>query len=85
MIFMVVFQHKRLTVKEVFCGLVAVAGVVLVVTGGSFKTSTSQVSAFGPVSDLESQVLLCSVASKFIARVGSGLATSWALCLPALL
>lgn len=37
MIFMVVFQHKRLTVKEVFCGLVAVAGVVLVVTGGSFK------------------------------------------------
>ena len=28
MIFMVVFQHKRLTVKEVFCGLVAVASKI---------------------------------------------------------
>lgn len=69
MIFMVVFQHKRLTVKEVFCGLVAVAGVVLVVTGGSFKTSTSQVSAFGPVSDLESQVLFMFCCLKNLLRV----------------
>ena len=37
MLFMFVFQHKHLTVKEIFCGIVAVAGVVLVVTGGSFK------------------------------------------------
>ena len=29
---MFVFQHKHLTVKEIFCGIVAVAGVVLVVT-----------------------------------------------------
>lgn len=53
MLFMFVFQHKHLTVKEIFCGIVAVAGMVLVVTGGSFKTSTSQVSAFGQESGPE--------------------------------
>ena len=48
MLFMFVFQHKHLTVKEIFCGIVAVAGVVLVVTGGSFlKISMYRVLGFG--------------------------------------
>ena len=62
MIFMVVFQHKRLTVKEVFCGLVAVAGVVLVVTGGSFKNFNYRLLGWYRVRN--NRRLLCSFASK---------------------
>ena len=55
MIFMVVFQHKRLTVKEVFCGLVAVAGVVL---------QRLRYRLLGRYRIWNHRCFLCSVASK---------------------
>ena len=82
MIFMVVFQHKRLTVKEVFCGLVAVAGVVLVVTGGSFKNfNVSGIGFWAGIGSGITGAFYVLLPQKFIACVGSGLATSWALLL----
>ena len=79
---MVVFQHKRLTVKEVFCGLVAVAGVVLVVTGGSFKNfNVSGIGFWAGIGSGITGAFYVLLPQKFIARVGSGLATSWALLL----
>ena len=82
MIFMVVFQHKRLTEKEVFCGLVAVAGVVLGVTGGSFKNfNVSGIGFWAGIGSGITGAFYVLLPQKFIARVGSGLATSWALLL----
>ena len=65
MLFMFVFQHKHLTVKEIFCGIVAVAGVVLVVTGGSFKNfNVSGIGFLGRNRVRNNRRLLCSSASE---------------------
>ena len=82
MLFMFVFQHKHLTVKEIFCGIVAVAGVVLVVTGGSFKNfNVSGIGFWAGIGSGITGAFYVLLPQKFIARVGSGLATSWALLL----
>lgn len=82
MLFMFVFQHKHLTVKEIFCGIVAVAGVVLVVTGGSFKNfNVSGIGFWAGIGSGITGAFYVLLPQKVIARVGSGLATSWALLL----
>lgn len=80
MLFMVIFQHKTLTKKELLCGLIAVVGVFLVVSGGSFKNF--DISTIGLLAGLGSGITGAAyvmLPQKLIKRVGSGLATSWAL------
>lgn len=80
MLFMFLFQHKKLTKTEVFCGIFSVIGVFLVVSGGSLKNFN--VSTIGLLAGLGSGLtgaFYVLLPQKFIARVGSGLATSWAL------
>ncbi len=82
MLWMFVYEHKKLTKIEVLCAFVALSGVVLVVTGGDF--SQFNVSMMGLVMGILSGIasaLYVLVPQKLIKRVGSGLATSWALFL----
>lgn len=82
MLFMVVFQHQRLSLKEILCGAAAVFGVFLIVTGGSLKSLN--VSMMGLIMGLGSGLtgaLYVILPQKLIKQVGSGTATSWALLL----
>lgn len=80
MLFMVLFEHKALTKKELFCAVVALIGVFLVVSGGSLKNF--DVSTIGLLAGIGSGVtgaFYVLLPQKLIGRVGSGVATSWAL------
>lgn len=82
MLFMVVFQHQRLSLKEILCGAAAVIGVFLIVTGGSLRSLN--VSVMGLIMGLGSGLtgaLYVILPQKLIKQVGSGTATSWALLL----
>lgn len=80
MLYMVLFEHKVLTKKEVFCCVAAITGVFLVVSGGSFDKFN--VSTIGLLTGLGSGItgaLYVLQPQKLIGRVGAGVATSWAL------
>lgn len=82
MLWMVLFEHKKLTKLEICCALVALAGVFLVVSGGSL--TKFNVSTIGLIAGLGSGIasaLYVLLPQRLIKRVGSGLATSWALFL----
>ena len=82
MLIMVVFQHKPLTLKEILCGIVAVIGVFFVVSGGSLRNfNVSPIALLMGLGSGLTSALYVILPQKLIQKVGSGLATSWALLL----
>lgn len=82
MLALAIFAHKKLSLKEIICGFVVVIGVFLVATGGSL--SSFNVSTVGLIAGLGSGITGAAyilLPQKLIRRVGSGVATSWALLL----